>query len=332
MGVFDLEPRPAAVGERPSNFNLRQLECFFAVAETLHFGQAAAKLHVGQPSVSEALQALERALGQPLLERSTRHVQLTPFGQDFLNRTKPAYDALLSAYHTTKRSSVDRAALRIGHTPELGDAIFPSLVHHLERECKESPLRIKWAPSVMDTPAQVTAVAEGRIDVGLCWQPSSMPGLDSHVLAHCCFVAILRDNNPLARRATLPLADLSDNKIVISSRTYDKSIAAQLRWAISRAGLRPSAVGEVAEYDQLTVSVATSSAVGVHPATVVLLNRIPGVTFRQIEDPGLQLDICAVHLASNPDDRIPDYVRLLRIAVAESMRRASNTMRENSTA
>ncbi|MFQ6689222.1 LysR family transcriptional regulator, partial [Bordetella pertussis] len=60
--------------------DLRQLDCFLAVASELHFGRAAEKLYMSQSSVSEAVKALERALGAPLFDRTSRRVALTPLG------------------------------------------------------------------------------------------------------------------------------------------------------------------------------------------------------------------------------------------------------------
>jgi len=75
---------------------LRQLEYAVAVADELHFGRAAARLHVAQQSVSQQIQRLERELGGPLFQRTSRRVQLTAVGEAFIPQAR---DALAQARH-----------------------------------------------------------------------------------------------------------------------------------------------------------------------------------------------------------------------------------------
>src|SRR6266436_1604501 len=68
---------------REDSLELRQIDCFLAVATDLHFGKAAERLSVAQSSVSEAIRALEHEVGGPLFTRTSRRVQLTPLGEKF---------------------------------------------------------------------------------------------------------------------------------------------------------------------------------------------------------------------------------------------------------
>ncbi|MEU6667542.1 LysR family transcriptional regulator [Streptomyces sp. NPDC046727] len=80
-----------------SGLEIRELECFLALAEELHFGRAGERLFVSQSRVSQLLAALERRVGARLVHRSSRRVELTPLGERFLERLRPAYDALHAA-------------------------------------------------------------------------------------------------------------------------------------------------------------------------------------------------------------------------------------------
>jgi DNA-binding transcriptional LysR family regulator len=309
----------------PGGLSLRQLECFYAVAETLHFGNAAKRLHLSQPSVSEAVTALELAVGQPLLLRSTRRVQLTQFGVEFMQQTKPAYDSLVTAYYS-KLSSSHPAPLRIAHTPELGRSVFPSLLPRLEAEYFGTSTREQWLPVMLHTNSQLTAVADGRVDIGICWQPNIIAGLEKTVLAKCPYVAILRDDDALARQESLTLADLSGRRIVVASTVHNKPASARLRWAMNQAGLLPSAFEEPGEYDEIVFHVAASGSVGVNPATSVLLDSPPGIVFRFLEDPGLYLDICAVTRMRTADDRIHRFTKILGESAADAVCRALESL------
>ena len=74
--------------------DFRHLECFFVLAQELHFGRAAERLHVGQSSVSESIRALEKTVGAPLFDRTSRRVALTPLGQALREGAEAAYMSL----------------------------------------------------------------------------------------------------------------------------------------------------------------------------------------------------------------------------------------------
>src|SRR6202034_3960490 len=108
---------------------LRQLHYFVVLAEELHFGRAAERLHIVQPAVSQQLRRLERELGLTLLDRSTRRVTLTPAGQALL----PGARAVLSAAQTLRDTAVELrpspgTTIRLGTSTGLGERLPALLV------------------------------------------------------------------------------------------------------------------------------------------------------------------------------------------------------------
>ena len=90
---------------------------FLEVKEQLHFGRAAERLFLGQPTVSETVRRLERELGGQLFERSTRQVRLTPLGEAFAPIAPAAYDAVVGAYEQGRAFARDEASrFVVGHT------------------------------------------------------------------------------------------------------------------------------------------------------------------------------------------------------------------------
>jgi DNA-binding transcriptional LysR family regulator len=292
--------------------NLRQLECFFAVADTLHFGRAAELVHVAQSGVSTAIQSLERELGQPLFDRSGRRVRLTSFGSEFLRDVRPAYDALESSVAKHRRRSAPEQRIRIGHTPELGQWLFPHLTATLDTLPVDQ--RPDWVPTLLHTSDQVVAVRSGALDAGLVWRTPVPVGVQEHVLARIRFVAVLSARDPLAACSELSLRQIAGRHLLTTPRQDNAFVDGQLREALRSADLAGAALDEVASFEELAVHVAARGAVGLHPATIATLSRIPGVVFRPIVDPGLTTAVCLVHL-----DRPRPAVRLfhehLRVAL-----------------
>lgn len=94
---------------------VRELECFLVLADELHFGRAGERLYISQSRVSQLLAALERRLGARLLERTSRRVRLTPFGQEFLAELRPSYDSLTAVVDRAReRARGLTGTLRIG--------------------------------------------------------------------------------------------------------------------------------------------------------------------------------------------------------------------------
>jgi predicted DNA-binding protein (UPF0251 family) len=102
---------------RELRVDMAQAEAFLVVAEELHFGRAADRLHVSQPRVSRLIAALERQVGGALLERTSRRVTLTPLGQQFRGELGAAYEQLQAAVDHARRAAREAAGqLRIGFT------------------------------------------------------------------------------------------------------------------------------------------------------------------------------------------------------------------------
>src|SRR5690348_14347693 len=107
-------------------FELSQLRCFVAAAEELHFGRAAERLHMTQPPLSRQIQLLERILGVPLLERTSRSVRLTRAGRTFLPEAQRILRLAESATVATRRvASGEAGSVTIGFTAAGGYGFLP---------------------------------------------------------------------------------------------------------------------------------------------------------------------------------------------------------------
>jgi len=144
--------------------NLRQLEHFIAVADTLHFGRAAERLGMTQPPLSQSILALERELGAPLFTRSKRNVALTDFGRHWLEHVRPAVQGIadLSGIAQRLRSgAAGRLSLAFVSTADYN--VLPELVRKYSAAFPDVALDLTEATSDI----QIEALLDGRINAGI---------------------------------------------------------------------------------------------------------------------------------------------------------------------
>lgn len=292
--------------------NLRQMECFLAVADELHFRRAADRLRLAPASVSEAVAALERSLGAQLVERTSRRVRLTPVGAEFAASIRPPIEALQRAHRSVRLHSLRERDLVVAHTPELGRLLLPGLVGASSGDADALP---SWRPVAMHTPEQLAAVAEGEVDIGLCWSVPEQPGIASVVLGEFPMVAVLWAGDALADHRQLSLTQLRSRHILITPREDNPYIASQFDADTTRVGIPPTSIEEVDRYDELVMHVAARRHVGVHPGPIALASPLSSVVFRPIADLRDTVRICAISHANARSQPVAAFVTQLRSIV-----------------
>lgn len=199
----------ATRGYRPT---LAQLRTFVTIAETKHFGTAAAKLAISQPSLSQALIALETGLGVQLIERSTRRVIVTPIGESLLPEAKATLDAadkFLS--HAQGAEGSLTGPLTVGMIPTVAPYILPQFLHLMSAEFEELEPRIVEA----QTEQLISQLRDGHLDVILIAVPSGKQGLIEVPLYTEKFVITVPEGHPLAGRTDVPLSALRDLNLLL---------------------------------------------------------------------------------------------------------------------
>jgi DNA-binding transcriptional LysR family regulator len=187
-------------GSSISRMELRQLTYFVAVAEELHFGRAAARLHIAGPSLSQQISNLERELGTQLLIRDRRHVELTPAGDQFLTDAREVLDAASRAFDRARKGGGE-LPLRLGYVSWLPP----------EATAIHDP-RVRIDEWVLPSHTQAERVAEGSLDLAIAWiEQSEVERL--HLSAHLLWYERLEAVMPRAHEATryesVPAADVA---------------------------------------------------------------------------------------------------------------------------
>ncbi|WP_445394963.1 LysR family transcriptional regulator [Streptomyces sp. LE64] len=263
-------PRPAGTGTGSlRTLEIRHLRCFLAVAEEGSFTRAAIRLRLTQPAVSRTLAALEGALGVRLVDRSTHHLALTPEGHAFRDRARAAVTAFEDALATGRGAP---RPLRIGHP---WSALGPYT----------TPLLRRWRAAHPDTPLELLRIDDrtagltrGLVDAAFLRGPLPAPGLESVRLYEEGQVAAVPSDGPLADRADLRLADLSDRTIALNTVSGLTSLEL---WP---AAIRPVSVVKVANTDDWLNAIAADRAVGVSATATARMHPHQGVVYVPLAD------------------------------------------------
>ncbi|MCX4859521.1 LysR family transcriptional regulator [Streptomyces canus] len=175
----------------------RELAYFVAVAETLHFSQAAEQLGITQPPLSRAIAHLERRVGVPLLERTTRQVRLTAAGEVFLTECRTILAAMDTAVRKARKAAEQR--ITIAARPASGPGVLPALL----AAGADGVLT-----DVVFTYDEIGALRDGTADIALMCQTVATPGLELLELGPEEPVVLLPADHALADRPFLTLAEV----------------------------------------------------------------------------------------------------------------------------
>ncbi|HEY9372482.1 LysR family transcriptional regulator [Streptomyces sp.] len=186
---------------------LRTLRYFVAVAEELHFGRAAARLHMSQPPLSRAIKQLEADLGAALLHRSAAGVTLTPAGAVLLDEARALLDQA-DQVRVRVASAAGAATLTVGILADSTDRGGTRLAAAFRRRHLGVEVRVRET----DLTDPTCGVRTGLVDIAVTRVPFDETGLTVHELRADPVGAVLRADDPLARRDRLTLADLAERR------------------------------------------------------------------------------------------------------------------------
>ncbi|HEY9263468.1 MAG TPA: LysR family transcriptional regulator, partial [Mycobacterium sp.] len=191
---------------------LRHLRYFRAVAEELHFGRAADRLHIAQPPLSQQIRHLERELRVTLLTRSTRSVELTPAGRAFYDRAVEILDAVDDAAEEARRISEGaQGRLVIGCVGSATYSLLPQLVRALRKTLPNVDVSVRGE---MMAPAQLAALQAGEIDLGLLRPPVTDPDITVESIRRDRLLVALPAGHRYAERDELRIGDLRDEDFI----------------------------------------------------------------------------------------------------------------------
>jgi DNA-binding transcriptional LysR family regulator len=260
---------------------LRQLRYFVAVAEHLHYGNAARSLHMAQPPLSQQIRRLEADLGVELFERTSRRVELTDDGRQLLDaarRVLAEAGALRDLADGLRSGSAGR--LRIGFVASvLNWGLAPRL-----GEFRARNPRVEVTATQMPVIDQVEALTDNRIDVGFTLARLTYDHLWVQVISVQRLLAVLPADHPRAGDAPVRLADLADETFLLWRAPFGPHLDDFVTRACAEAGFLPA----VAYQGPQVHSVVHMVAAGFGVSLVAECDRLieaPGVVFCELAPP-----------------------------------------------
>ncbi|MGC4949995.1 hydrogen peroxide-inducible genes activator [Streptomyces sp. DT224] len=188
-------------GNRLKQPSLSQLRAFAAVAEYLHFRDAAAAIGMSQPALSGAVSALEEALGVQLIERTTRKVLLSPAGERLAVRARVVLDAVGELMEEAEAVRAPfTGVLRLGVIPTVAPYLLPAVLRLVHERYPDLDLQVHEE----QTSSLIEGLGAGRLDLLLLAVPLGVPGVSELPLFDEDFVLVMDRGHPLGGRADIP--------------------------------------------------------------------------------------------------------------------------------
>jgi DNA-binding transcriptional LysR family regulator len=286
--------------------DLQQLQVFVAVAEELHFGRAAVRLHLAQPYVSRTVQALEADLGVELFRRTTRRVELTAAGAALVEPARAMVALGAEARRAVTAAHQGRSGrVRIGFAGPSAHVAVGQLARAVRE--RHPLIDLEFLPGRYGATA-VSELLGNEVDLVLARFAEPPAGVSSRSVARDRCVVAVPENHRLDRAGGLRFADLRDEPFVAFPESFGSAVRGILVSRCQDAGFTPRFVQTAP--DSWTSMALVSAGVGLHFTTAGAVAHLPldGVRIREIADPLLAI---AVYLVWRRGDHDPALSRVL---------------------
>jgi DNA-binding transcriptional LysR family regulator len=256
----------------------RHLRYFLAVAESLHFSKAAAQLGMAQPPLSQQIRSLERIIGYPLFDRTTRGVRLTKVGEYFREHARNTVTKMQDDVEMARRlGSGQEGVLTVGFSGSVMLTTLPKAIERYRRLYPKVELRLRE----LVTAEQMPSVLDGTLDLGFLRDGEPRDGLSIESILHERFIAVLPTRHKLASKVTIRPGDLRNESFVLFPRrmgplAFDRTLA-----CCEAEGFRPNVVQEAPQWPTVVRLVAAGSGISLAPACVANF-AMPGVIYKKV--------------------------------------------------
>jgi DNA-binding transcriptional LysR family regulator len=258
---------------------LKQLRCFVATADELHFGRAAKRLNMTQPPLSRQIQLLEHMLDVRLFERSSRTVRLTPAGRAFLLEARRILRlAEGAALFTRQVASGEAGMITLGFTAASGYSYLPRLVTLCQSRLPNITIQLKE----MVSGEQLEALRTGRIDVGLLRPPIDRVEFAAVKAMSERLVAALPSGDPRLAKSVLTLHDFDQHPFIMYAAEGAKYFHDMLVGMFDTARAAPIHIQHLAQIHSILALVRAGLGAALVPEAAMSLH-LDDVAYRPVE-------------------------------------------------
>ncbi|MGV3652805.1 MAG: LysR family transcriptional regulator [Noviherbaspirillum sp.] len=294
------------------NIELRQLRYFVAVAEEMHFGRAAVRLHMTQPPLSQTIQALEAALGTPLFTRTRRSVALTAAGQALLPQAQHLLRQAQALPDLAQRAAAGESGrLTLAFVSTADYSVLPAFLRDFRARYPQVRIDLREATSDQ----QLEDLAQGRIDAGLLIAP-----LPERFKAELEYAPVLAEPLMLAAPAgavaprgkgAVRLEAAGDMPLIVFPRHIAPAFHDAILDCFRAAGLTPRIGQEAIQMQTIVGLVAAGMGIALVPQSVSNLKR-PGVEYRRLPENAPMIETGLSWRRDNVSPVLHAFLKLLR--------------------
>lgn len=237
------------------------MQYFVAVAEELHFGRAAERLHIAQPSLSHQIRRLEQQLGVTLLERTSRRVELTPAGEALLTEGRRLLTQSQRVVRVTRAAGSER--LTVGFYGSAAGALLPRLLRAFGED--HPTVEVSVRDLLL---GRIDEILAGVVDVAFTRLLPGQAEVEIEVIAREPRLVAIPPGHPLADRGSLTFADLGQERFITNPAVEADGPPARWLAEQTRHGLAGRVATEAASVQEILTLVASGRGVSLVPASI----------------------------------------------------------------
>ncbi|MBK5124306.1 LysR family transcriptional regulator [Burkholderia sp. R-69980] len=291
--------------------DIRLLRYFAVLADELHFGRAAARLHISQPPLSQQIRILEEEMGTALFTRSQHRVELTDAGKTLKEQVPLIFAQFERAIDLTRCAGRGEVgSLEIGI---ISSAMVEPIPRALRVFAEKHP-QVQWTLHEMTPAAQILALKERRLDVCFFRVSHEDPEIRSEVVMRESAVVALPLGHRLAAREEIALCELATERFV-SFGLQQSQLARFLQDCCVEAGFTPQIEQEVVEVHTLLCLVREGLGVALLPSSARQLTT-GGVAFVPLAAPRPEVSLHARYRAEDPSPVLSLFLDTVREVAA----------------
>ena len=289
-------------------YDLRQLRCFVAVGEELHFGRAARRLHITQPPLSRQIQMLEHGLGILLLSRTSRSVRLTPAGRAFLLDARRILALSESAASTAQRIAKGESGLiRMGFTAASSYSFLPRLLARVNTRLQDIGVVLTEMVSMQ----QIEALHANRIDVGLLRPPVDQRDLGVACVASEPLLLAVSTGHRFSTGTAPAMKNLAAEPFITYSPVEGRYFYELIEEMFREARIPARYVQHISQVHSILALVSAGIGVSLVPESATKLH-FEGAVLRRLASPPVLARLLLVWRKDNDNPVLPAFLDLVR--------------------